>query len=178
MTFVAPAFTGDEARVEVEGDATRSDHVELTLLRRDGRVIAAAHAGVDTANAPARPPWERSDLPSPTEQYGDPLPHEPVGTPYPDALETITRADVDHSIDGIDPTPWYRTDGPNGPDEPGSPESPWGGPIVPTVRPVSRVQCTWPTRRAATNITSRPIHTARGSCRLPRATCSLLSDGA
>ena len=33
----------------------------------------------------------------------DLIPHEPVGTPYPDALETITRADVDHSIDGIDP---------------------------------------------------------------------------
>jgi hypothetical protein len=116
MTFVAPAYAGEEARVAVDGDDA---HLTLTLLRRDDSVICAGHAGIG-----GPPPWERDDLidpPSSPDDGGDPLPHEPIGTRYEDAVETITRADVDRSIDGFDPSPWYRT------------SSPWGDPIVPTV---------------------------------------------
>ena len=116
QTFVAPAYTGDEAQVVVEGDDA---HLRLTLARRDGAVICVGHAGIDPSR---RPPWERDDLPTrPDGDGADPLPHEPVGTPYPDVVDAITRGDVDRSIDGIDPSPWYRT------------ASPWAEPVVPTV---------------------------------------------
>lgn len=111
QTFVTAAYTGDEARALVEGDDDR--HLVLSLERRDGTVLCAGHAGVDP-DGPA--PWAPI-----RDDGGDPLPHEPVGTAYPEVVETFTRADVDRSIDGIDPSPWYRT------------ESPWGGPVVPTV---------------------------------------------
>jgi hypothetical protein len=124
LTFVRPAFNGDDLRTVIEPDEADDRQVAFRLERRDGDLVCAGRAGVHAPDVEPIPPWELADAP-PARAIGDrdPLPHEPIGTEYEARTPHPEQGDYDHSLVGNDECEWYRT------------SSPWGPPIVPTVGP-------------------------------------------
>jgi hypothetical protein len=135
-TFVAPAYNGDELRVDLQPEAglpCDADVVSFRLVRRDdGSALSVGRAGVYESGVAAVGPWWRPDhVPPSGGDGGDPLPHEPAGTRYENRT---AHAEPGEFATSLDDNPWYTE------------SSPWGEPVMPPVAPFNLAHRIRPTR--------------------------------